>query len=138
MKAYTVGYGGRKPDEFISLLKEKGVKAIVDVRLRPEHSSMGTYARTKDPQKGIQRLLGDAGIQYFSFVELGNVFLEFDDWESRYRRLMDQAADILLERLLRVPTPFCLMCAEKSAVRCHRKNIADYLAATGYEVEHIE
>ena len=35
MKIFTVGYGGRKPAEFVALLKAKGVAAVVNVRLRP-------------------------------------------------------------------------------------------------------
>lgn len=138
MKAYTIGYGGRRPDEFIGLLKKEGIQVVVDVRLRPDRSSMGTYAKAKDPAKGIQGLLAAAGIEYFSFVELGNIFLDFEDWEERYRHLMKQSGDLLLKRLLEVRGRFCLLCAEKSASRCHRRIIAECLAAKGYEVEHIE
>ena len=138
MKLYTVGYGGRTPEEFLRLLADGGIRAVVDVRLRPDRSSMATYAKAKDPHKGIEGWLSRAGVQYFSFIELGNQFLEFDDWQSRYRNLMERAGDLLTERLCKVPPPFCLMCAEKSADRCHRAIIASYLAERGYEVEHLE
>ncbi len=138
MKLYTIGYGGRGPDEFLSLLRDNGIGTVVDVRLRPDRSSMGAYVKARTPDKGIQGLLTRAGIQYFSFVELGNVFLDFEDWQVRYQDLMEKAGDLLTERLRQVPQPFCLMCAEKSAERCHRAIIAAYLAERGYEVEHIE
>jgi uncharacterized protein (DUF488 family) len=138
MKIYTIGYGGRKPQEFLDLLKEKGIRSVVDVRLRPDRSSMGIYVKAKDAGKGIERLLASASIRYFSFVELGNIFRDMDDWSQRYQRLMDQAGDFLTERLQHVPAPFCLMCAEKHAGQCHRKLIADYLTNDGYLVEHIE
>jgi uncharacterized protein (DUF488 family) len=99
---------------------------------------MGAYVKAKDPDKGIEGLLRRAGIQYFSFVELGNLFLDFDDWQVRYPRLMEKAGDLLTERLLQAPQPFCLMCAEKAADRCHRAIIAGYFAQRGCEVEHIE
>jgi len=135
---YTIGYGSRKPQEFLSLLRENGIRAIVDVRLRPDRSSMGVYVKAKGAGKGIEALLASAGIEYFSFVELGNIFRDMDDWLQRYQQLMDQAGDLLTERLRQVPTPFCLMCAEKRADQCHRKLIADYLAKNGHQVEHIE
>jgi uncharacterized protein (DUF488 family) len=138
MKLYTIGYGGRSPDEFIRLLQDNGIRAVVDVRLRPDRSSMGIYAKAKDPDKGIEGLLSRTGIRYFSFVELGNLFLDFEDWQTRYRNLMERAGDLLTERLRQVAQPFCLMCAEKSADRCHRAIIAEYLARSGYEVVHIE
>lgn len=138
MKIYTIGYGGRKPQELLRLLKEKGIKSVVDVRLRPDRSSMGIYVKAKNADKGIETLLAGAGITYYSFIELGNVFRDLDDWQQRYQQLMDQAGDLLTRRLLEVAEPFCLMCAEKRADQCHRKLIADYLAKNGHQVEHIE
>ena len=100
---------------------------------------MGLTERTP-PDKGIEHLLASAGIHYIWLQELGNLFVGMDDWSQRYRRLMDQAGDLLVERLLHLPEPqpFCLMCAEKRAEECHRKAIADWLAARGHQVEHIE
>lgn len=138
MKLYTIGYGGRGPDEFLCLLKANGVRAVVDVRLRPDRSSMGAYKLARKDTKGIQRLLRSAGVQYYSFVELGNLFLDCDDWQARYQRLLDEAGDLLMERVLGLPTAFCLLCAERSPDRCHRSIIAECLVRKGYEVKHIE
>ena len=137
MKFFSIGYGGRSPQELVDLLKTKGIVAVVDVRLRPDRAHLGCYVKAKDPSKGVQRLLTDAGIQYFSFPELGNVFMHLDDWPERYARLIQQAGDQLTERLRDVPGPFCLMCAEKDPNRCHRSLIAKYLSESGHEVEHM-
>ena len=138
MKFFTIGYGGRKPQEFLDLLNQRGVKVVIDVRLRPDHASMGSYARAKSADKGIQGLLDTVGIEYLSILELGNIFLEYGDWRERYRDLLGRAGDLLTQRLKNVPSPFCLMCAERAPAECHRSLIAEYLASKGYEVEHIE
>lgn len=138
MKVFTIGYGGRNPQDFLDLLKKKNTRAVVDVRLRPDRSSMGAYVKAKDPDKGIAHLLEEANIRYFSLVELGNIFLDCDDWKQRYQKLLEQAGDLLIDRLRQVPGPFCLMCAEKQVARCHRQLIAEYLSRKGYLVEHIE
>ena len=138
MKFFTIGYGGRKPQEFLDLLNQRGVKVVIDVRLRPDRASMGSYARAKSQDKGIQKLLTTVGIEYISTVELGNVFMEYVDWRERYRDLLSKSGDLLTQRLENVSTPFCLMCAEKSPAECHRSFIAEYLVSKGYEVQHIE
>lgn len=138
MRCFTIGYGGRKPDELIARLKEHGVGTVVDVRLRPDRASMGFFTKASTPDKGIERLFASAGLRYVSLTELGNLFIGFDDWAARYRRLLEGSGELLIERLLEIPPPFCLMCAERKAIECHRGAIADFLSARGWEVVHIE
>jgi uncharacterized protein (DUF488 family) len=100
---------------------------------------MGAYVRGRTADKGIERLLAERGISYQPIVELGNVFLEREDWRSPYRELLRSAGELLVVRLLEIPAPFCLLCAEKHAADCHRQVIADYLVnSRGWLVEHIE
>jgi uncharacterized protein (DUF488 family) len=139
MKFYTIGYGGRVPAEFASLLVAHGVRSIADVRIHPDRASMGAYVKARSADKGIEKLLADRGIAYRSILELGNLFRDLEDWRPSYRALFERAGDLLTERLGDLPEPFCLLCAEKRAQECHRLVIADFLVATqGWNVEHIE
>lgn len=138
--AFTIGYGGRKPEEFVKLLGANGVKTVVDVRLRPDRASMGSYAMAKEPGKGIAGLLTRSGIGYLSLPELGNVFLAYDDWQTRYGEFLEKAGPLLFDRLTAdVAGPLCLLCAEKKVAECHRRHVAEYLTrARGWLFTHIE
>jgi hypothetical protein len=120
------------------LLTDAGVGTVVDVRIRPDRSSLGSYARARTPDKGIARLLIDAGIGYRSLIELGNPFYEQDVWTSEYTELLTRAGDLLTRRLGEVSPPWCLLCAEKRVAECHRKIIADFLVSRGHEAVHLE
>jgi uncharacterized protein (DUF488 family) len=138
-KFYTIGYGGRLPNEFASLLVAHEVRIVADVRIRPDRASMGAYVKARTPDKGIEKLLSDVGILYRSFLALGNMFKDMDDWQQPYRALFDRAGDLLVGGLEDLPQPFCLMCAEKRVSDCHRLVIAEFLVETrGCAVEHIE
>ena len=138
MKFYTVGYGGRQPEDFLNLLKQKEIEAMVDVRLLPDRGRVRSYIKAKSPDKGIERLLREENIQYFWLVELGNIFMYRKDWREPYGRLLDRAGDLLIKRLEEISRPLCLMCAEKRVEECHRQLIADYLGRRGHQAEHIE
>jgi uncharacterized protein (DUF488 family) len=137
--AFTIGYGGRRPPEFAKLLADRGVRTVIDVRLRPDRASIGLYAKAKDAAKGIEGLLTTAGVSYVSLPELGNLFLGYDDWPERYERFLELAAPVLFDRFDAVPGPVCLLCAERKLCECHRRHIAAHLErARGWTFTHIE
>jgi hypothetical protein len=100
---------------------------------------MGIWVKAKTRDKGIEKMLADAGFGYRSLVELGNLFLEFDDWRVRYSQLLEAAGELLAGRLAGLAEPLCLLCAEKRAADCHRQQVAEYLARTRLvDVVHLE
>jgi len=135
---YTIRYGGRPPAEFKALLTRHGVRVVVDVRIEPDQASMGAYKLAKTPERGIQATLADVGIKYVSLRELGNPFRRDKKWPAKFAALLDTNKKQWLALLAEIPTPFCLLCAEKRVAECHRKAIADLLATAGPTVEHIE
>lgn len=140
---FTIGYGGRAPAAFTEALRAAGVATVIDVRLRPDKASMGSYAKAKTADKGLEALLAGAGLGYASFVELGNPFVGLDDWQDRYRRLLAAAGPVLVERLAAspLPRPWALLCAEKDHRECHRTPVAELLARAlpggPWEVRHL-
>lgn len=138
-KLFTIGYGGRSQEDFLRLIQQAGVRTIVDIRLRPDRASMGIWVKAKTPDKGIEHWLAAADIGYHSLIELGNVFLDFPDWQERYRQLLATSGALLTQRLDDIPGPICLLCAEKRVAECHRLHVANYLAEhQGAEVQHLE
>ena len=147
MKCYTIGYGGRKPNDFISLLQQHDVHLVIDVRIEPTRASMGSYVKAKEPSKGIEGLLGKHGITYLHIQELGNPYRENEKWQEPFEKHLIDNGNKLLSQLVKINEPFCLLCAERRVekdglINCHRKVIADYLVSMtdlgSYEFTHIE
>ena len=135
-KGFTIGYGGRAPQQFLQLLQQHNIRTLVDVRLKPDRAAMGSYVRAKKPDKGIQNLLAQGGIQYKSLVELGNRFLDWEDWRTPYQHDLYFSGPLVTKRLTAIEPPWCLMCAEKKVTDCHREYIAKYLKDS-WDFTHI-
>ncbi len=136
-------WGAEQPDP--NLQNEDGPEVFNTVVVH--HSAMPLsespcdiqYMHMHRADKGIESWLAAAGIGYRSLVELGNVFLDFPDWQPRYQQLLVAAGGLLTERLHGIPGPICLLCAEKHVADCHRLQIAEYLAIhSGVTVHHLE
>jgi uncharacterized protein (DUF488 family) len=136
---YTIGYGGRHPRDFVTILTQANIGLVCDVRAEPRRAYRGIY--TFNPEKGsgpLPRLLAQAGIAYEWFPELGNP--ERQDPEIRaFQQLMAQEAERRLQRLQTCVQALCacLLCAEQDTQRCHRRIITAYLIASGYSVQHL-
>lgn len=140
----TVGHSTRPIDEFIALLKERGVKRLVDIRKVPLSRHNPQFNRDELPKS-----LSSAHIGYTHLPELGGLrharrdslntgwrnlsfrgfadYMQTPEFRVNLQELIDLAAD----------RPTAIMCAEAVPWRCHRSLIADALVARGIPVLEI-
>jgi len=144
-RIWTIGHSTRKIDIFLSLLEEKQIKLIADVRMFPGSKRYPQFGR-----EALAKSLGEHGILYEHFPELGGHrkpkadskntawrneafrgyadYMETEDFRKGIGRLVDLASEAGRS---------AIMCAEAVWWRCHRALISDYLKARGVEVLHI-
>ncbi len=140
---FTIGHSTRQPDEFIGLLQQHRIRAIVDVRRFP-----GSRRNPQFGREALDRLLSENRIEYHWIAALGGRRRAEKSTRSAWRNASFGAyADYIetpefaagLSELLghadRVRT--AIMCAELLWWRCHRRLIADVLCVRGIEVVHI-
>jgi uncharacterized protein (DUF488 family) len=145
MQIWTIGHSTRGIVEFISLLKENGIKSLADVRSLP-----GSKRNPQFNREALEKSLRKHGIGYEHFPELGGRrkpkpdshntvwrntsfrgyadYMETEQFQKGIERLLDVAAKA---------GPVAIMCAEAVWWRCHRSLISDYLKARSVEVIHI-
>jgi uncharacterized protein (DUF488 family) len=131
---YTIGYKGKPLATFIGQLRQAGVDAVIDVRLR-NTSHLAGYTKRDD----LAFLLGEGfGIAYEHHPELAptpeilDAYRNDQDWaayESRLLPLLEERAaeEVGREILSRYQSP-CLLCAEPEPDLCHRRLVAEYWA----------
>jgi uncharacterized protein (DUF488 family) len=148
MRILTIGHSNRSWEDFLALMQNRRVQALVDVRSRP---------RSRFPRFNAGRLapaLEAAGIRYIPMGEAlggkpanpelyapGNTpGKDFPDF-GRLRRTGSyrQGVAALAELLRDMPdSRVCMMCAEADPAKCHRTLlIRPDLEALGIEVADI-
>lgn len=140
----TVGHSTRAPGELEALLREHGVELLVDVRAHPGSRRLPHFAAAP-----LERSLCEAGIAYLHVPELGGRRRPAEDssnggWQKeQFRGYADHMASEEFQRGLRrllteaADHRTCIMCAEATWWRCHRRLIADALLARGWRVLHV-
>jgi uncharacterized protein (DUF488 family) len=144
---FTIGHSTRSIDEFVGLLRNAGVRIVVDVRSMPRSRTNPQYN-----SKIFQVTLSEFKIGYEHIAALGglrgrnrdvpeavNAFWQNQKFHNYADYALSESFCLGLNRLRELghASPCAIMCAEVVWWRCHRRIIADYLIANGETVFHI-
>ncbi|HKK07585.1 MAG TPA: DUF488 domain-containing protein [Gemmatimonadota bacterium] len=140
---YTIGFTKKSAETFFGLLREAGVRRVIDVRLN-NTSQLAAFAKKDD----LAFFLGElGGIEYLhvpemaptqELVDLARKKKDRDAFEERYRALIEEReVELLLPR--ETLDRACLLCSEHRPRGCHRRVLAEYLAGRlgDVRIEHL-
>lgn len=137
---FTIGYEGLDPDRFTAALKSAGVSVLADIR---------AVANSRKPgfsKSALKAGLEEADLAYEYVRALGTPKAGREAAHANDTALMRKiyceevldtaegalAVDELEALATRSPT--CLLCVERDPARCHRRVLAERLAARGFTV----
>ena len=116
------------------MLRQAGTEAVIDVRLR-NTSQLAGYTKRDDLAFLLQEGFGIAYEHWPDLApsdEILDQYREDKDWnryESRFIPLLaERQAEAMGRELLSRYQKLCLLCAEPTADRCHRRLVAEYWA----------
>ncbi len=130
---YTVGYERLSLNDLFLLLKDNGVRCLVDVREAP-WSQVSDYRKATMEEKLPELSLTYCfGIRYVSMPSVGNVYRKNDmsDREilENYRRhIVTKVVELEAMREIILKSKTTLMCYEVDPKECHRSVLANVLA----------
>ena len=132
MQLYTIGFTEKKAEYFFTLLREAGVKRVVDVRLN-NTSQLAGFSKRDDLRFFLSEF---CNIEYLHIPELAptrdilDAFKKhkgsWSVYEQEFNSLMAKRG---IENIISQETANlgCLLCSEKKPHHCHRRLIAEYL-----------
>jgi uncharacterized protein (DUF488 family) len=146
MKIYTIGFTQKSAEIFFELLRQNGIQRLVDIRLNPGGQLSG-FAKQDDLPFFLDRLVSNCQYIYMPELtptkEILSDYRSDSDWlcyEARYKALMDERKiPEILDRTGFEMFTSCLLCSEATPEKCHRRLVAERIAAywLGVEVIHL-
>ncbi|HDJ66696.1 MAG TPA: DUF488 family protein [Nitrososphaeria archaeon] len=149
MDVFTIGHSNRSLEDFLSLLNEKGIEALYDVRSFPTSKFVPHFSRDAlssaleaigityiwDRRLGGYRKFGrdveDLGIAKCFKSQGFRAYATYLTTNPLAKEAASKLASICSKRVT------AIMCKERIPWRCHRKILADYLIAKGFKVIHL-
>ncbi len=144
IKLFTIGFTQKSARQFFTVLKEAGVKRVVDVRLS-NNSQLAGFSKKDDLAYFLKAI---ADIDYVHLPELAPTQDILDaykklkgEWKVYERQFLDLMARREVDKKVnpQLLQQGCLLCSEHLPHHCHRRLVAEYLSAKwgGIETKHL-
>lgn len=143
----TIGHSNRSLEEFFDILRDAGVRVLVDVRSFPRSRSNPVFNTDR-----LNQSLARERIDYRHFPDLGgrrnrqkdvdaevNALWRVQSFHNYADYALGDAFAQALDEVERIGAEarLAMMCAEAVWWRCHRRIITDHLLARGHAVDHL-
>ena len=142
MKLFTIGFTKKSAEKFFSLLRDAGVKRIIDIRLN-NTSQLAGFAK-KDDLIYFLKMIGD--IDYVHKPELAptqEIMDEFKkekgSWDTYAKKFLSLLAKRGVDNTI-VKSDLdggCLLCSEDTPQKCHRRLVAEYFSNQWPEIDIV-
>ena len=144
MRVLTIGFTKKPAQRFFGLLRKSGARRVVDVRLNTG-SQLAGFAKKQDLAWFLEEI---CGIEYVHAPDLAPSKELLDDYRKKridWSAYEDRFVGLMRERRIEdtvsreMVDGGCLLCSEDQPHHCHRRLVAEYLAACwgSIEIEHL-
>jgi len=136
MQTFTIGFTKKSAEVFFGLLRDSGVKQILDVRLN-NVSQLSGFAKKNDLRFFLKELCDVEYVSIPDWIPTKEILTAYKKkemgWDEYEQRFMDLMAQRQIERLIDpgLLQGGCLLCSEHQPHFCHRRLVLDYLQKNG-------
>ena len=133
VKVFTMGYVGKNAREFFDILKQAGIKKVVDVRLY-NTSQLAGFTKKHDLEYFLLTIVGAEYIHIPIMAPTKQLLNDYKKGLLNWQQYKTQFNSIIAERQIEKHiTPqdmdmACFLCSEAKADNCHRRLVVEHLA----------
>ncbi len=137
-KIFTIGFSGKSPEAFLDVLNATRISCVWDIR----QWRLSTYVPYYNGDN-LANVLGNRYEYHPEFAPTADILASYKDkkitwseYEKTYRELL-QKRDPLHNCNISELDRICLLCTEKTAIQCHRRPAAEYIAGQLDDIEIV-
>ena len=129
---YTIGFTKKSAEQFFNLLRNNGVKQLVDVRIS-NSSQLAGFAKGKDLEYFTNEI---CHIPYKHIVDFAPTKQLLDQWHKHevtwpeyteiYTNIL-KSREIIKKYGVKSFDNTCFLCSEDTPEQCHRRLLAEYM-----------
>ncbi len=130
---FTIGYAGKNARQFFSILKQAGIRKVIDVRLY-NTSQLAGFTKKPDIEYFLQAIVGAEYIHMPIMAPTKQLLGDYKKGLISWQQYEAQFKSIIARRQIDkhiMPQDMdmsCFLCSEAEADNCHRRLVAEYLA----------
>ena len=142
IKLFTIGFTGKSAETFFSLLRNAGVKKIIDTRLN-NVSQLAGFAKGGDLEFFAREIGGVSYEHNLDFAPTKEMLSKYRDKKMSWQEYEIEYLNLLDTRHVAQRTEIeklhenCLLCSEHTPEKCHRRLLAEYLKRVKSDVDII-
>ena len=132
IKLYTIGFTRKSAEHFFNLLRNNGVKRLVDVRIS-NSSQLAGFAKGKDLEFFVNEI---CHIPYQHIVDFSpskdlldrwhKEEVTWDEYEKIYIKML-QDREIIRKFGVKTFDGACFLCSEDTPEQCHRRLLVEFM-----------
>lgn len=141
MRIYTLGFSHKSAEEFFDILRESGVRRVVDIR-RSNTNQLAGFTKKDDLRYFLRVILDMPYTHELALAPSADLMhayrhdeIGFDEFSKQLREEYDAGDVSSLDRSLFDDA--VLLCSEADPSTCHRLVAAEYLAEVWDDVEIV-
>lgn len=143
MTIFTIGYTNKTAAKFFELIRMNEIDTLIDVR-RYNTSQLAGFAKGRDLEYFLSRICNCNYVWATQFAPTAALLddykknrINWNEYEKIYHSLLDVQDLLFFEDYAN--KRICLLCAEDSPARCHRRLLAERVAEIypNAEVKHL-
>ena len=129
MEIYTLGTSNRTLKDFLDILKDYKIEAVVDVRHFPTSKLFSHFKK-----ENLEKFLKEERIDYFHIEKLGGYREGGYENYMKSKEFKEGIEELIKIAKNKITT---IICAEKFPWKCHRAFISQELEKKNFKVIHI-